>query len=67
MENLWYVLQRKLDHYLKRNQIKNEEELFEVLKKLSNEISVNEVNDLINSVKKRVKEVERKKGMATNY
>lgn len=67
IENIWYLIDRKLDFYLRSNFINTPEELFNIVKQFAAEIPIETVNKLIDSVQKRIQECYSKGGKQTKY
>lgn len=66
VEHVWAIIQKKLAKFLLTNPIKDEEHLFTVIKNLASQISIEEVNNLIDSMPKRCKLVIASKGAYTD-
>ena len=67
VEQVWSTIQKKLDRFLIKNKIKNRDHLFEIIKNLADQITINEVNRLFNSLPNRIKCVLANSGGFTRY
>lgn len=67
VENCWFLIQKKIDQFLKRNIIRNEEQLFNKVVEYGQEISIDEINNLFKSLKRRVNSCKAKNGGSTGY
>lgn len=67
IENAWHLIQRKLNLFLRSNFINTETELFAKVRELAEEIPVGLVNNLIDSMPRRIKDVEINGGGSTRY
>ena len=67
IENVWGLADRKLSNFLLRNRINREEDLFDKVKELCEEIPIEMVNKLYDSMPNRIAEVRTKRGKMTHY
>lgn len=67
MENIWMLVQRKLNHFLVTNFVNTPRELFRVVKRFVREISVENINNLVKSMPYRLAEIRMKSGGHTKY
>lgn len=67
IENVWHLIQRKLNLFLRSNFINTDEELFAKVQEIAEEIPVVLINNLIDSMPKRIKDVEINCGGNTRY
>ena len=67
IENCWHLADRKLSHYLLKNYINRPADLFAKVKQFCEEIPVEMVNGLFDTMPRRIAEVRVKRGKATHY
>lgn len=67
VENIWNLAQRKLNKYLLTNFISNKASLFSKAKEFCESIPIEMVDSLIESMPKRIREVELNRGLHINY
>lgn len=67
IENLWGMIQKELNKYLSKNQTISEDDLFKQVKRISNNISIEIINKLIDKMNKRVDATIANKGKSTKY
>lgn len=67
VEHIWSILQKKLSNHLITHQIRNQDQLFETIVFLADQIPIRDVNKLINSMNRRIKSLLKNNGMSTPY
>ena len=66
-ENIWSEIQKKLTKYLFKNKVRNENDLFIVIKRIAESIEIQFINKLYDTIKNRLEEVIKNKGGFTSY
>lgn len=67
VEQIWSILQKKLDRKLVKTRVRNNDHLLEIIKDLANEITVEQVNKLYDSMPNRIKSLIKNSGGFTSY
>lgn len=67
IENVWMMVERRLSHYLLSNFINSKTELFQKICEFGNEIPVESINKLFDSMPKRIEKVIESNGKAIKY
>lgn len=67
VEQIWSIIQKKLDTKLITTRIKDEEHLFQIVNELAGQITINQVNNLFDSMKDRIKCVLNNSGGFTRF
>lgn len=67
IENVWHLIQRKLNLYLRSNYLNTESELFEKVREFAEEIPIVLINNLIDSMPNRIRDVQMNNRGSTRY
>ena len=66
VESAWYLVERKLSHYLLTNFISTPEILFDKVVEFASQIPIETIDNLIDTMPKRIREYYEKDGCATH-